>query len=592
MKKYHIQLPPQHNLAEEILLGGLLINPNAITLAIIDLSIDVFAIETHQLLYRTIVQIYSDNKYIDPIILINTLWEINLLYEAGGIKKILDLIKQAQIFIPKSINNISIKYYIKIVKDKYFRRLLIQYGYYIIKLAHISDISRDIISFKADKYLNQIRNISETKSSQEIKYIITDFLLSIKSQNFISKEKGLMSGFQEIDKITDGFKNSDLIIIAGRPSMGKTSLGLSIINNLMNDSNIKIGIFSLETSKEQILYKLLSISSKISLKRLITGDINDSEWIKIQIISTNIINSICYIDDTANLSISHLNLKAKFLKSKNSQINLIMIDYLQLIQSEDILSSSRTEELSFITRTLKILAKDLCIPIIVLSQLNRNVENRINKKPLLSDLRESGCIGYNNSSVFNKQKYLIQFKLKNINNLIIKPGLKQTFLFINNIKLEKNSIQIKKEQYNYTLQNMYSEVLYSTHNHRLLTQAGWKRNDAMKYYSQIKFITNNQNIKISLVDFVNEIFLIGKETVYDIEMSEFTGFTSNNGLILHNSIEQDADLVLLLYREAYYNKNTKNFTEVIIAKHRNGPTGTAELNFNAELATFENKLLE
>jgi replicative DNA helicase len=592
MKKYHIQLPPQHNLAEEILLGGILINPNVITLTIIELSIDFFAIETHQLLYRTILQIYADYQYVDPIILINTLWEINLLHEAGGIKKILDLIKQAQIFIPKSVANISIKYYINIVKDKYFRRLLIQYGYYIIKLAHISDISRDIISFKADKYLNQIRNISENKGSQEIKYVITNFLLGIKSQNFTFKETGLMSGFQEIDKITDGFKNSDLIIIAGRPSMGKTSFGLSIITNLITSSNIKIGIFSLETSKEQILYKLLSISSKISLKRLMTGDINNIEWIKIQIVSTSIINSISYIDDTANLSILHLNSRAKFSKSKNNQINLIMIDYLQLIQSQSMLSFSRTEELSFITRALKILAKDLGIPIIVLSQLNRNVENRVNKKPLLSDLRESGCIGHDNFSIFNKQRYLISFRARYISNLMIQSKLKQVEVLIKSVKLDKNSIQMRQKQYNYTLQNIYSEIIYCTHNHLLLTQVGWKKNDCVKYFSQLKFLANKQNINILLLDSINEISLISKENVYDVEISEFTSFTSNNGLILHNSIEQDADLVLLLYREAYYNKNTKNITEVIIAKHRNGPTGTAELNFNTELAIFENKRSE
>nr|YP_009390050.1 replication helicase subunit [Sheathia arcuata]ART65416.1 replication helicase subunit [Sheathia arcuata] len=579
MKKYHIQLPPQHNLAEEILLGGVLINPSIITLTIIELNIESFAIETHQLIYRTMLQVYADHKYIDSITLINTLWEMNLLYEAGGMKKILNLIKQAQIFTPKSVNHITINYYIRIVQDKYFRRLLIQYGYYIIQLAHLASISKTVICFKADKYLHEISNTLERKNSIGIKNLLTNFLLDIKSQNIAVQEKGLKCGFQKIDNIIDGFKNNDLIIVAGRPSMGKTSFGLSVIINIINSTNIKIGIFSLETSKEQILYKLISIASKISLKRLISGDINQVEWVKVQNISTKIINSINYIDDTANLSISHLNSKAKSLKQNNNTIGLIMIDYLQLIQSDDILSSSRTEELSFITRTLKILARDMHIPVIVLSQLNRNVENRVNKKPLLSDLRESGCI--------NGQSIII---LKKYNNLISNLKLKNVSLpIITNTKFQNNHIKLKTKQYNYSLQNIYSEVIYSTHNHILLIYNRWKKNDRIKYFNSIQFILQQKNTYIFLLDLINKIYLSLKEIVYDKEISELTSFTINNGLILHNSIEQDADLVLLLYREAYYNKNTNNITEIIIAKHRNGPIGTAELNFNTELAAFENR---
>lgn len=581
MKKHHIQLPPQHNLAEEILLGSVLLNPNIIMLTIIELTIESFAIETHQLIYRTMLQIYADYKYVDSISLINTLWEINLLYEVGGMKKILNLIKQAQIFIPKSVNNITIKYYIKIIRDKYFRRLLIQYGYYIIKLAHLTSISKTIVCFKADKYLDEIKNTLESSNSIGIKSLLTSFLLNIKSQNITIQETGLKCGFQEIDQITDGFKNNDLIIVAGRPSMGKTSFGLSIIINIINSKNINIGIFSLETSKEQILYKLISIASKISLKRLISGNISDIEWIKVQEISINIINHINYIDDTANLSISHLNSKAKSLKSNNNTIGLIMIDYLQLIQSENVLSSSRTEELSSITRILKILARNLCIPVIVLSQLNRNVENRVNKRPLLSDLRESGCISGNSIVILNK--------LHKDNNLISKLKKKRVNLPFINTKFHKDHIQFKAKQYNYSLQNIYSEIIYSTHNHLLLTNNGWKKNDAIKYFSPIQFILEQKNTYIFLLDFVNTIYLSFKEIVYDKEINELTSFTINNGLILHNSIEQDADLVLLLYREAYYNKNTNNITEIIIAKHRNGPIGTAELNFNTELAAFENK---
>jgi len=249
IKKYYPQSPPHHNLVEEILLGGILINPNIIKITILELDIKYFAIELHQLIYRTMLHIYTDYKYIDIIILINTLWDINLLNKVGGIQKILNLIKQAQIFISISVDSIVIQYYIDILKNKYFRRLLIQYGYYIIRLAHLTYLSNSTISLKAEKYLTRINYLLKNQDLYGIKYLLTNFLFNLKSNNFICYDMSIMTGFKEIDKITGGFKNSDLIIIAGRPSMGKTSFVLSIISNIITSTKIRVGIFSLETSK-------------------------------------------------------------------------------------------------------------------------------------------------------------------------------------------------------------------------------------------------------------------------------------------------------------------------------------------------------
>jgi replicative DNA helicase len=581
IKKYHTQLPPQHNLVEEILLGGILIKPNILILTITELDIEYFAIETHQLIYRTILQIYAEYKYVDPIVLINTLWEKNLLHEAGGMQKILNLIKQAQIFISISCNNIAIQYYIDMIKNKYFRRLLIQYGYYIIKLAHLTYISNNNIANKADKYLNQLENLLEKQYTEGIKTLVTNFLINLKAQNTIIDKKNLLTGFQEIDKITGGFKNSDLIIIAGRPSMGKTSFILSIIRNMITSTKIRVGIFSLETSKQQILYKLLSITSHISLQKLISGNINEQEWIKIQKMSTNVIKSISYIDDTANLSIYSLNSKAKLLVNDDSTVNLIIVDYLQLIQSQEGHFASRTEELATITRILKALARDLHIPIIVLSQLNRNVENRINKKPLLSDLKESGCIGFNNTLVTNHENNLY-FSTPQLTIKHKLTFLEQNSFPVSNVKYKILS-QIK--QYIYDIYSNNYRIIYLTHNHSLLCRIGWLKNDNLKYFYLIQSPKKIDNKFIP----VKEICYKIKQAVYDIEIYDYTSFYTNDDLIVHNSIEQDADLVLLLYREAYYNQGANNITDIIIAKHRNGPTGTAQLHFNTYLAAFENK---
>jgi replicative DNA helicase len=576
VKKYYEQLPPQNNLAEEILLGGILINTQIVQITIRELGPESFALETHQLIYRTTIEIYSKYKYIDSIILINTLWELNLLNKIGGITKILDLLKQAHIFMSNSVTNLTIDYYINLIKDKYLRRLLIQYGYNIIRLAHISSVPQDIMLFKANKYLTNITYLLNKRNQEQVNFLLTKILLNLKHDNNSGNSKGLISGFRSLDSMTNGFKNSDLIVIAGRPSMGKTSLVLSIVNNLISANHTGIGIFSLEMSKEQILYKLLSIACNIPLLKLTSGNINNNDWGKIQYASNRIINSSIYIDDTANLSISHLNSNAKILKNNFSQLNLIIIDYLQLIQFQHDNQKNRTEELSSITRALKILARDLNVPIIVLSQLNRNVESRINKRPLLSDLRESGCVEY-------KTRIIIKYQISNpVNDNVILKDI---------IKLYQHTIHYKLCQYHYSLQCQKQNSVQLTHNHLILTPLKWKRNDQMKYFYCInrngtKDIKNNSMYDKSYIDMIT---ITKKSRAFDIEIRDTQSFISNDYIILHNSIEQDADIVLLLYREAYYNQHTihEQLTDLIIAKHRNGPTGIAQLNFNPEFSAFE-----
>nr|YP_009628797.1 replication helicase subunit [Balbiania investiens]QBX88580.1 replication helicase subunit [Balbiania investiens] len=576
VKKYYEQLPPQNNLAEEILLGGILINTQVIQITIRELGPESFALETHQLIYRTTVEIYSRYKYIDSIILINTLWELNLLNKIGGITKILDLLKQAHIFMSNSVTNLTIDYYINLIKDKYLRRLLIQYGYNIIKLAHISSVPQDTMLFKANKYLTNIAYLLNKRNQEQVNFLLTEILLNLKHNKNSKTSKGLISGFKSLDSITNGFKNSDLIVIAGRPSMGKTSLVLSIVNNLINANNTGIGIFSLEMSKEQILYKLLSIACTIPVLRLTSGDINNTDWGKIQYASNRLINSSIYIDDTANLSISHLNSNAKILKNNFNQLNLIIIDYLQLIQLQHDNIKNRTEELSSITRGLKILAKDLNIPIIVLSQLNRNVESRISKRPLLSDLRESGCVE-------SKTHIVIEYYITNL----VHTHVTQKDI----ITLYQHAIHSKLCQYHYSLQCQGQNSVQLTHNHLILTPLKWKRNDQIKYFYCINRNRTKYTTKNSVYGkfYIDTITITNKSRAFDLEIRDTQSFIGNDYIILHNSIEQDADIVLLLYREAYYNQHTidEQLTDLIIAKHRNGPTGIAQLNFNPDFSAFE-----
>nr|YP_009313788.1 Replication helicase subunit [Helminthocladia australis]SCW22042.1 Replication helicase subunit [Helminthocladia australis] len=581
--KYHEQLPPQHNLAEEIILGGILVNKEIMQLAINELITESFSLETHQLIYRTINDIYLREKYIDSIILINTLWELNLLSHIGGIQKILDLLKQAQIFISTDLTYLTAQYYIYLIKDKYLRRLLIQYGYNIIKLAYVPSINSKNIFLKTDKYIKNIKYQGNQEIHSNVNSILTKFLIELKSNEYLGQKKNILSGFKGLDRISNGFEAGDLIVIAGRPSMGKTSLGLNITFNILQANNIGICIFSLEMSKEQILYKLLSMSSQIPVHQLQIGSVTNKDWTKVQESANKLVKSIIQIDDTANLSLNHLSLKAKNLKDKYPKIGIIMIDYLQLIQFQSIKSSNRAEELSIITRSLKILAKELSVPIIILSQLNRNVENRVNKIPMLSDLKESGCMDY-----YTK---IIKYPSQNMpyTNWIYKD---KSYTRIDLQDRLIHDIKSTSLQHKYEIHLCEHLASITTHNHLIFSHTSWKKVDHIKYKNSLN--KSNQTateLKDAHIKFSN-IRISLKNKSYDLVIPETQSILSNSGYILHNSIEQDADLVLMLYRESYYNSNNidksdKYITNLIVAKHRNGPTGTVELKFNPTMSSFD-----
>lgn len=588
-KKYHEQIPPQHHLAEEILLGGILINSSLIEITIIELLIESFSIETHQIIYRIILNVYFKHKQIDPILIINTLWELNLLQKIGGVKKILNLLKQGQMFISRTSSEIAILYYINLIKDKYARRLLIQHAQYIVKLAYVSSLTYKNIFLKIDQHLREISYLLNNNNNTDTSMLLTNILLQIKSKNFItSSNSNFLSGFFSLDAIINGFKKSDLIIIAGRPSIGKTSFSLNIIYNIIKKYNARIILFSLEMSQEQILYRLLAISSKISIYKIQKGDISFNEWHILQNTSTQLLQAQLCIDDTANLSMAYLIAKIKNIKQHND-INFIIIDYLQLIHLDNDSTNSRTEELSIITRTLKILAKELNISILVLSQLNRNLEKRINKRPLLSDLRESGCVKRDTELITykrNKKTFIVSY-----NNFFCSN------IHTTNVQFErkaKNKILKQQIQYNYIILYQNLSIIQLTHNHSLLTNSGWTRNDNLKYHFLLRHIHFNINYlcKYNLQP-LKMIYSLKKKYMYDIIMYDYNNFIANNHTILHNSIEQDADLVLLLYRESYYENNVlnNNLIDIIVAKHRNGPVGTVQLNFNNAISTFENLLL-
>jgi len=408
---------PHNFLAEKMLLSCLLINSKSIEIAAKSLSVDAFYFKNHQEIYKAIIFMHKNEMPIDIVTLITFLQDNGLLDKVGGVIVITELISQ----IP---NLAYLKEYISLVKDKFIRRSLIKLSYEIINSSYITNISvENILATFEDKIFNLGNEISNQRifSSAEVANTI---FFELKKKSLNPTLLGLSSGFYDLDTLIQGFQKSDLIIVAGRPSMGKTALSLNIALNIVKNSKFPVLFFSLEMSKEQVMYRLLSIETSINQTRLKSGKLLAEDWIKINQVIKLISKLPFFIDDTSNLSIEDIRSKLKTVIFEQKQIGLVIIDYLQLMQDSRLKNENRVQELSKITRSLKILAREFNIPIIALSQLSRNIENRIDKRPMLSDLRESGSIEQDADLILmlykNKYENLTDNELKIIELIIAK----------------------------------------------------------------------------------------------------------------------------------------------------------------------------
>ena len=393
MKKFNSKIqfsisdtPLPHNfVAEKIILSCLLINYEAIEITIKTVRVETFYFINHQEIYKAILEMYRKKLPINVFSVNNFLKETGCLNKIGGTKVLLELLNQ----IP---NLVYLEEYIQLIQDKFLRRSLINLGYEAINSAYITNISLETIlndfEKKSFKLTNELREEKKLTTAELFSHVF----LELKEKALKPELPGLGSGFYDLDSLTQGFQKSDLIILAGRPSMGKTALVLNITENILKKYKIPILFFSLEMSKEQLIYRLLSNETGISQTRLKIGNLYKEDWHELKESIQNYSRLPFFIDDQANLTTQDIRSKVKKIVFEQNKIGLIVIDYLQLLLNSKLKSENRVQELSQITRTLKNIAKEFQIPVIALSQLSRNVENRINKRPVLSDLRESGSI--------------------------------------------------------------------------------------------------------------------------------------------------------------------------------------------------------
>ena len=433
------RLPPQNIQAETEILGGILLDPDALARVAEILKPEAFYLTAHQEIYRAAMLLAAQGRPTDLTSVSAWLDDRELLERMGGTSALRKLVEQT----PSSIN---IDQYAKLVADKYVRRQLIRASSAAASLAY--DTSMDI-PLVVDRIEQEIFEVTQDRIQKSL-VPASDILLNIFAQLEEKAEQegalpGIPTGFYDLDTKTQGLQRSDLVIVAGRPSMGKTAICLNMAHNIAAQVRLPVAVFSLEMSREQLVQRLLASEAKIESHRLRSGRISEHEWQRLSQSIGRLSELPIYIDDTTNATVTEIRSKTRRLQAETGgALGMVLLDYLQLMEGSG--SDNRVLELARITRGLKALAKELNVPVVVLSQLSRAVESRSDKRPQLSDLRESG------------------------------------------------------------------------------------------------------------------------------------------------SIEQDADLVLMLYRDEYYDPGTteKGLAEVIIVKHRNGPTGTVKLLFENQYTQFRN----
>ncbi len=432
------RIPPNNTEAEESVIGAMLLDKEAVNTALEILKAEDFYKEVNQEIFKAIISLYNRNEPVDLVTLSEELRKRQTLESVGGISYLADL----SISVVSAANT---KYYCEIVKEKSILRRLIKSSDEIMSLAYQDNKEVNLILEKAEKDIFDITQGVHNKGF----YPINDVLLRSFSQIEERAAKkgeltGLTTGFVDIDSKLSGLQKSDLILLAARPSMGKTALGINIATNAAIKGGANVAIFSLEMSKEQLAQRIISSTAHVDLQKIISGNLSEDEWIQVVNSMAPLSKMNIFIDDTAGISLMEMKAKCRRMKVEKG-IDLVVIDYLQLVET-DSKSENRQQEISAISRGLKAIAKEMECPVLALSQLSRAPELRSDHRPILSDLRESGAI------------------------------------------------------------------------------------------------------------------------------------------------EQDADVVLFLYRDDYYNEDSekKNIGEIIIAKHRNGPTGKVELAFKKEYTKFLN----
>ncbi len=378
-----VRIPPHSEDAERSVLGALMLDKEAIIKIADILNSDDFYFKKHALIYEAAIYLYQNNDPIDVLSIANILEEKGYLDEIGGAAAIAELVSS----VPSASN---IVYYAKVVQKKAVLRKLISTATEISEMGYNESEEIDKLLDEAEQKLFSISQKSIKQEFTPIRKILGEAFDRLDELHKNKGEmRGIPTGFTDLDKLLSGFQKSDLLILAARPSVGKTSLALDIARQAATQFNVPVGIFSLEMSADQLVDRMIAAEANIDLWKLRTGNMKDSDFAKMNETMGKLSEAPIFIDDTSSANIMEMRTMARRLQAEHD-LGLIVIDYLQLMEGRS--SENRVQEISEISRGLKNLAKELNIPILALSQLSRAIESRSDQRPKLSDLRESGSI--------------------------------------------------------------------------------------------------------------------------------------------------------------------------------------------------------
>lgn len=378
------RIPPQNVEAEQAVLGAMLLSHDAVIVAMEKLQSQDFYRDVHRIIFEAMEHLHRENKEIDVITLPDELKRMKKLDDVGGLEYVLNL--------PNLVGSAAnIEYYANIVAEKALARNLISTCTELTTEAYDGQKETEALLDDAER---RILQLSDTKNRGDFASVgaVVEVTLDKITKLYENKAglTGLPTGFRDLDRMTSGLQPSDLILVAARPSMGKTAFTLNIAQNVGVRQHKTVAFFSLEMSQEQLVQRLLCQIAHIDSQKLRTGQLNsDEEWTRLTDACDKLYESPIYIDDTPGISVAEMRSKARRLKSEHG-LTSIIVDYLQLMQGRN--AESRQQEISEISRSLKALARELKVPLIALSQLSRSVESRQDKRPMLSDLRESGAL--------------------------------------------------------------------------------------------------------------------------------------------------------------------------------------------------------
>ncbi|MBH8561525.1 replicative DNA helicase [Nostoc sp. CENA67] len=489
-------LPPQNIEAEEAILGGILLDPEAIGRVSDRLVPEAFYISAHKEIYQAALRLHTQGKPTDLLSVTSWLADNDILARIGGRNKLATL-------VDRTVSAVNIDALAGLVMDKYLRRRLIKAGNEIVHLGYETESELPKVLDQAEQKVFSVTQERPQSGLVHISDTLINNFQDIEDRNQGIALPGIPCGFYDLDAMTSGFQRSDLIIVAGRPSMGKTAFCLNLAHNIAASYKLPVAIFSLEMSKEQLTQRLLASEAQIESGYLRSGRLSQTQWEPLSRAIGILSEMPIYIDDTPNITVTQMRSQARRLQAEQgTELGLIVIDYLQLMEGA---GDNRVQELSKITRQLKGLARELSVPVIALSQLSRGVEARTNKRPMLSDLRESGCLA--GDSLVTSADTGSQVPIQ---KLVGKSGFAVWALNEVTMQLEKAivtnafSTGIKSV---FSLKTRLGRKIRATSNHKFLTIHGWQRLDeleigsriALPRYIPIPYMQTMSNAEIALL---------------------------------------------------------------------------------------------